>query len=449
MESKTHKLLQQAGKFVTLGKLTVALEHYLKIHELEPGDSTIINTIADLYTRLENKDEALLWYSKLAEAFECRELSLNAIATYKKILKISPKNQEAMVRLAHVYERSGKNAEAKRQFKIVADQLMALGQYDQALETCQKICSLEPSCTQSLLELAQLLENLGKAEESSRTFALCAVKYGEAGNPSAAAAAAENALRLKPRNQQVLKSLFKLLQNINMTEQGLDYLHSLSLDQDPEMKAMVTEISTQEVNLEVSRKYLLEALRTNPQVLPKALSLLTELIIRKDLSGSLDIIEALGEASIQVQHHAGLKALMDSLIAIDDSNIRTFKALARLLMNLQDQSRMEGYLRRVVTLQLRGGNLREGRDGLNQLVVHGRDSLYLDLLNLLNEGMIEGSADNLQEVCQQVIQALELGGLDIEDPSSDAGMPLGVSDLDLGMGLEVQPQEDLLMEAPL
>lgn len=64
MEPKTHKLLQQAGKFVTLGKLTVALEQYLKIHELEPDDSTIMNTIADLYTRLENKNEGLLWYSK-------------------------------------------------------------------------------------------------------------------------------------------------------------------------------------------------------------------------------------------------------------------------------------------------------------------------------------------------------------------------------------------------
>jgi tetratricopeptide (TPR) repeat protein len=448
MEPKTHKLLQQAGKFVTLGKLNVALQQYLKIHELEPGDSTIINTIADLYTRLENKDEALPWYFKLAETFEYRELVLNAIATYKKIMKISPKNQEAMVHLAHLYERSG-SAEAKRYFKIIAEQLISLGQYDRALETYQKICSLEPICTESLLELAQLQEKLGKAEEASRTFVLCAVKDAEAGNPSSAASAAENVFRLKPRNKQVLKTLFKVFQDINKADRGLEYLRSLSLEQDPDLNAVLAEISSQEVNLAVSRKYLLEAFQMDPGVFPKVLNLLTELIVQKDLNASLDIIEALSETPVQVEHHASLKALMDSLIALDDSSIRTFKALSSLLLILHDQPRMEGYLRHLVILQLRGGNLRGGRDGLNQLVVHGNDNLYLDLLNLLNEGMMKDSADNLQQTCQQVIQALELGGLDLEDPSSDTGMALGVSDLDLGISLEVQPQEELFMETSL
>jgi tetratricopeptide (TPR) repeat protein len=449
MEPKTHKLLQQAGKFVTLGKLNVALEQYLKIHELEPNDSTIINTIADLYTRLENKDEALPWYFKLAETFEYRELALNAIATYKKIMKISPKNQEAMVHLAHLYERSGKSAEAKRHFKIIAEQLIALGQYDRALETYQKICSLEPSCTESLLELAQLQEKLGKAEEASRTFVLCAVKHAEAGNPSSAASAAENVFRLKPRSKQVLKTLFKVFQDINKADRGLEYLRSLSLEQDPDLNVVLAEISSQEVNLAVSREYLIEALHRDPGVFPKVLNLLTELIVQKDLNASLDIIEALSETTVEAQHHASLKALMDSLISLDDSSIRTFKALSSLLMNLHDQPRMEGYLRHLVILQLRGGNLREGRDGLNQLVVHGNDNLYLDLLNLLNEGMMKDSVDNLQQTCQQVIQALELGGLDLQDPSSDTGMALGVSDLDLGISLEVQPQEELLMETTL
>src|SRR5688572_793003 len=81
MNPKTDKLLQQAGKYITLGKLTLALEQYLKIQESEPDDTTIINTIGDLYVRLDDKDNALFWYHKLAEAFEYRELHSNAMAT--------------------------------------------------------------------------------------------------------------------------------------------------------------------------------------------------------------------------------------------------------------------------------------------------------------------------------------------------------------------------------
>jgi tetratricopeptide (TPR) repeat protein len=446
MERKAQKLLKQAGKFVTLGKLTAALDEYLKVHELEPDEPTIINTIADLYTRLENKEKALLWYSKLAEAFESRELTLNAIATYKRILKISPKNQEALLCLARLYERTGKIDEAKRHLKIISDQMVALGHYDQALATCQKVHSLDPNCAESSLELAQLLEKLGRIEEACRIFVQCAVKYAEGGNVCAATTAAENVFRLKPRNKQVLKSFFRLLQDVNQAERGVGYIRSLSLDQDPEINSILTEITSQDLTLEVSRKYLLESLPKNAAVLPNALDLLRELISKHDLNGSLEIIEVLNESRLPVQYHAILKGLLDSVIAIDDSSVRTFKVLVRLLMSMNDQQRMEGYLRRLVILQLGCGNLREGREGLNQLVVESNDGLYLDLLNLLNEGMMKGSSDDLQKISRQVIQALELGGLDKEDPSSDMGIPLGVSDLDLGIALEMNGEEDFFAE---
>ena len=59
MDTKTSKHLQQAGKYVRLGKLTLALEQYLKIHELEPEDTTILNNIGDLYVRLDDKENAI------------------------------------------------------------------------------------------------------------------------------------------------------------------------------------------------------------------------------------------------------------------------------------------------------------------------------------------------------------------------------------------------------
>ena len=55
IESKTDKLLEQAGKYVFLGKFKLALEKYLKIQELEPDQTTVINMIGDIYLRLNQK----------------------------------------------------------------------------------------------------------------------------------------------------------------------------------------------------------------------------------------------------------------------------------------------------------------------------------------------------------------------------------------------------------
>ena len=70
MDTRTDKLIQQAGKFIQQGKFSHALEQYLKAHQLNPGETTILNMIGDLYLRLGKEAEALLWYHKLADALE-------------------------------------------------------------------------------------------------------------------------------------------------------------------------------------------------------------------------------------------------------------------------------------------------------------------------------------------------------------------------------------------
>jgi hypothetical protein len=65
MNPKTSALLQQAGEYIRLGKLTLALEQYISILELEPNDTTVINMIGDLHGHVGNRAEAFHSYLKL------------------------------------------------------------------------------------------------------------------------------------------------------------------------------------------------------------------------------------------------------------------------------------------------------------------------------------------------------------------------------------------------
>ncbi len=170
MDTRTDKLIQQAGKFIQQGKFSHALEQYLKAHQLNPGETTILNMIGDLYVRLGKETEALLWYHKLADVLRSQELLSNASAAYKKILKLSPEDQDAMTALAKLYEEQGLGAKANQQYRLLAAGMVNRQEHEAAIAIYRKICSLEPASHQDQLRLAQGLEQVGNFEAASQAY---------------------------------------------------------------------------------------------------------------------------------------------------------------------------------------------------------------------------------------------------------------------------------------
>jgi tetratricopeptide (TPR) repeat protein len=441
MDAKTTKLLQQAGRYILLGKLNLALEQYLKIHETEPGDTTIINSIGDLYSRLDDKENALVWYHKLAEMFEFRELYSNAIATYRKILKFSPKNQEAITLLAQLYERQEQIQNARTQYQILAKLKIGLNEHSQAIGILKKICRLDPRCAESRMTLAKLLELSGATEEALQGYLETATAHVEQGNLMAARQAVEDIFRLSPDNKEFLRSFFLLLQKMDLTERGLEYLQSRSLDGDPEFRLILSEKFLQEGSFEAARKLVQGRVRECPALYRPALRILQGLIARKDLDASLEMVEELFETSVRLKDEATLQSLLDSLVELGENNVRVLKALTAILIRMNEREKLESYLKRLVILQMRANQLRDARDSLNKLVVHGQSGLYVDLSNLLNEAMLDSTPEALRNTVAQVILALEKGSFEShEDPLASVGLALGISELDLGMGMT--PEED-------
>jgi len=447
MNPKTDKLLQQAGKYIALGKLTLALEQYLKIQEAEPEDTTIVNTIGDLYVRLDDKDNALLWYHKLAEAFEYRELHSNAMATYRKILKLSPKNQEVITLLAQLCERQGQTQNAKSHYQMLAKLRMGVNDHAEAITILKKICSLDPSCGESQMVLAQSLELSGNIKDAIKGYLQSATLYAQQGNPMAASQVVENLFRLQPKDKDTVKSFFMLLQKIDLTQRGLQYLNSLALDEDPEFKLILSEMFLEEGSFETARQLIRGSVRQCPTLYKPAIKILEGLIARRDLNGSLEMVEDLFEISMRQRDESTLKVLLDSLLELDETNSRLLKTLITVLIRMNDKEKLEGYLKRLVLIQLHADEVRDARESLNKLVVYGSSSFYLDLLNLINEATLDQSPEVMKKTVQKVIRALEVGGLESDQPGAGAPLALGVSELDLGMGLAFEEEIAFMQES--
>ena len=69
MASKRDALVASAEKSLAKGKVDSALKDYQKVLEEIPGDINILNKVGDLLTRLNRNEEAIPYFTKIAEHF--------------------------------------------------------------------------------------------------------------------------------------------------------------------------------------------------------------------------------------------------------------------------------------------------------------------------------------------------------------------------------------------
>jgi tetratricopeptide (TPR) repeat protein len=320
------------------------------------------------------------------------------------------------------------------------------GEHEAAIVIYRKICALEPASHEDQLRLPQGLEQVGNFEAASQAYLKAAQQLSKKGDGTQAVAVLENVLRIKPNDKDLVRELFSLLCQLDLTARGIDYLKSISVDADPDFKVLISEtFLLGEGKLDSAKAILLEDGGKDFKLYPVIVRLLQQLIARKELDGALEVAKALLGSSVQRQDEITLKIMLEAILDLDESNICTLKTLTILLIRMNDQQNLEGYLKRLVVAQLRVGDLLDGRDGLNQLIIHGKNSEYLDILNLLNEAIAAGSPEASTRACQTIIQVLESGVRGNADSQPATGLALGGSELDLGL-VQDEPQQEFVLE---
>ena len=148
------KVLKAAEKFLSQGKINAAIKEYRQIVENDDDDLTTLNMLGDLCVRANLNDEAISCFSRIAEHYREKEFNLKAIAMYKKIERLTPRDPAIAFKLGSLYALQGLVADAKAQFLIVADAYTRAGKTKQTLEVLHKVADLDPHNTEIRLKLA-------------------------------------------------------------------------------------------------------------------------------------------------------------------------------------------------------------------------------------------------------------------------------------------------------
>lgn len=160
------KVLASAERNVKQGKLQNAIADYERILAEDPKDLTVMNTVGDLYSRVGNTEKATEFFRKIGEVYAGEGFTVRAIAMYKKLTKQNPGALDAVLKLGELYTQQGLHNDARAQFMQVAEHYVRNNEFAQAANVFQKTLELDPENISLQTRLAELYVKIGRPADA-------------------------------------------------------------------------------------------------------------------------------------------------------------------------------------------------------------------------------------------------------------------------------------------
>lgn len=195
------KDLDRARRHLEKNKLEDAAEAYESVLSEMPGNSEALQGLGDLYTRLNQGDRALKYYSMLFDRlFEMREEN-KALAIYGRALKGIQQPPERLARYALLLQKQNRPEEAIEQYSFASELFLARRNEEAALDCLERVAQLDPDNSARQVAIAELAEQLGKNATAARGLVRAGQLAEASGDQEAALDMLMRAHRLVPKER--------------------------------------------------------------------------------------------------------------------------------------------------------------------------------------------------------------------------------------------------------
>ncbi|HSB76955.1 MAG TPA: tetratricopeptide repeat protein, partial [Terriglobales bacterium] len=184
--------------YATQGFTVKAIAMYKKLTKLKPSIESVLK-LAELYGQQGLQNDARAQYLMVAEQYLHSGHLEQAAHAFQKILEIDPENTSLQVRLADVYVRLERRDEARKLLLRTAEGLQARGSKAEAEEVLARVLQLDPRDKQALLmrgavalqsgdveNAIQMLERVPDLEQHAEGLRTLAGAYLQAGRTAEA-----------------------------------------------------------------------------------------------------------------------------------------------------------------------------------------------------------------------------------------------------------------------
>lgn len=307
MAATREQVVQAAEKYVARGKIEPAIREYRKLLADNPNDINTLNRIGDLYARIQRIDEAVDFFTQIAEQYTAEGFFVKAIAIYKKIIKLDPTRLEVYEALAELYHKQGLVTEARTQYQVLADYYVKHQNAASAIAIYQKMVQLEPDNPTYHVKLAEIYHQQQLIEKAIGEYRIIAELMIQHGRPQEAAQVYERALNIDSQNLGFVEDAVRRLRQADHAE-GATRLLALAVERNPQAMQVARKIededsrppapaATMELELEAEPEAEILA---EPEMSPGFGAILEEDELSFSLDEGDDLSRAMAEAAAAV-----------------------------------------------------------------------------------------------------------------------------------------------------
>ena len=390
------KVIKAAEKFLSQGKINAAIKEYRQIIKHDDSDLTTLNMLGDLLARAGEKEEAATCFLRIAEHYREKEFRLKAIAMYRKIEKLKPRDPVIAKELGDLYSAQGLIADARTQYLVVADAHTRAGRSKDTLDVLHRIADLDPQNTDIRLKLAEGYLKEGMLPAAVKAFSQAANRLLDNAQFEKALGAYSKALELSPNNRVALKGLVSAHTKLGRADDAAEILEKAVADtpDDLELISMLaqTYIDAEDATgAERATALLMKEDASNYRSYIEVARLYLKLGQQDEAARILgNIIEQM----LAGREENDLLELVDELLAGNPEHVPGLRLLARIHWWQRDMDKLRGTLERLAEAAEAAGLPDEERYALTQLVRLAPDEQhFIDRLNLLG-GFLEGAAED-------------------------------------------------------
>jgi len=438
MAVQRDKVIASAEKLVAKGKIEPAIKEYERLLEDNPNDVNTLNRIGDLWVRINRNDEAVKVFGKIADHYAKDGFFLKAIAIFKKINKLDPSKLDIYAKLADLYAKQGLAMEAKSQYQVLADYYLKHGDPQNALLIYRKISDLDPNAINVHVKLADLYSQVNKTAEALKEYDRVGRMLLKRGMLEEAVQVFRKALKIDPRNTELVDSLVTALLEAKDFENARQIVEAaLEGNRDnPRLLAMLGRIQLSRGDTAGARATLERATAADPNE-ASVRDTLAELYLRQnDPDRAVEMMAPLVERYLaRAERHSAIE-LLTRVLRVSPSHAPTLERLVAVYTRLNEETNILASMNSLAEAHIGQGTFEEAAKVLERLIQREpQNSQHRTKLQFVRQRMG-------QSPTPPPTPAIKLPSLEIDEPapSFDVG---GLAEPELSFDFDASPAIDL------